>query len=143
MAKSRKNGFVVVLVTVPDLKTGRALAKAILEGRHAACVNIVPGIESHYWWQGKIQHGKEVLLLIKTTSQRLGELQQCVLANHPYDTPEFVVLPIDGGNKRYLEWISDSVKNATVSATAKVTRAVHKAAQQRRTPKPGGIREGL
>jgi periplasmic divalent cation tolerance protein len=108
--KCEQVDFVVVLVTVPDIKTARALAKVILESRHAACVNIVPGIESHYWWQGKIERGKELLLLIKTTSQRLAELQQCVLANHPYDTPEFVVLPINGGNKRYLEWISDSVK---------------------------------
>jgi periplasmic divalent cation tolerance protein len=106
----RNSDFAVVLVTVPDLKTARALARVILESRHAACVNIVPGLESHYWWQGKIERGKELLLLIKTTSQRLAELQKCVLANHPYDTPEFVVLPIDGGNKRYLDWIADSVK---------------------------------
>ena len=108
--ETRTSDFTVVLVTVPDLKTARALAKTILESRHAACVNIVPGIESHYWWQGKMERGKELLLLIKTTGERLGELQECVLANHPYDTPEFVVLPISGGNKRYLEWISESVK---------------------------------
>jgi periplasmic divalent cation tolerance protein len=110
MRKPKRTGFAVVLVTVPDLKTARALAKAILESHHAACVNIVPGVESHYWWQGKMERGKELLLLIKTTSQRLAELQKCVLANHPYDTPEFVVLPISGGNKRYLDWIADSVK---------------------------------
>src|SRR5215211_1311885 len=102
--------IVLVLVTVPDVKTARALAKAILKSGTAACVNIVPAVESHYWWQGKIERGKELLLLIKTTSQGLAELQQCVLANHPYDTPEFVVLPIGGGNKRYLDWILDSVK---------------------------------
>jgi periplasmic divalent cation tolerance protein len=108
--ETRNSNFVVVLVTVPDRKTARALAKVILKSRQAACVNIVPGIESHYWWQGKIERGKELLLLIKTTTQRLDDLQRCVLANHPYDTPEFVVLPIQSGNKRYLEWISDSVR---------------------------------
>jgi len=105
----KTSALVLVLVTVPDLKTARALGKVVLQGRVAACVNIVPGIESHYWWQGKIERGKELLLLIKTTSQRLADLQECVLANHPYDTPEFVVLPISSGSKRYLDWIAESV----------------------------------
>ena len=106
----RETRFALVLVTVPDLKTARALAKACLESRGAACVNIIPRLESHYWWQGKIERGNELLLLIKTTVPKLRALEKCVLANHPYDTPEFVVLPISGGNKRYLDWISDSVK---------------------------------
>jgi periplasmic divalent cation tolerance protein len=104
------NDFAVVLVTAPDLKVARKLAKACLESRVAACVNIIPKLESHYWWQGKLERGNELLLLIKTTTARLGALEKCVLANHPYDTPEFVVLPISGGNRRYLDWISASVK---------------------------------
>jgi len=102
--------FAIVLVTAPDIKVARNVAKACLEARAAACVNIVPRLESHYWWQGKVERGNELLLLIKTTSARLSALEKCVLANHPYDTPEFVVLPISSGNRRYLEWISDSVK---------------------------------
>jgi periplasmic divalent cation tolerance protein len=102
--------FAVVLVTAPDLTVARKLAKACLEARAAACVNIVPRLESHYWWQGKLERGNELLLLIKTTAARLGALEKCVLANHPYDTPEFVVLPIASGNQRYLEWISSSLK---------------------------------
>ena len=102
--------FVVALVTAPDLKVARKLAKACLEARAAACVNIIRGVESHYWWQGKVERGNELLLLIKTTAARLNALEKCVLANHPYDTPEFVVLPISSGNRRYLEWISGSVK---------------------------------
>jgi len=108
-----QSDFAVVLVTVPDLKTARSLAKACLDSRSAACVNIIPRLESHYWWQGKIEQGNELLLLIKTTRERLRELEQCVLANHPYDTPEFIVLPIEAGNKRYLAWISDSVKEVS------------------------------
>jgi periplasmic divalent cation tolerance protein len=108
--KSRETRFALVLVTVPDLKTARVLAKAILESRAAACVNIIPRLESHYWWQGKIERGNELLLLIKTTAPQVRALEKCVLANHPYDTPEFVVLPITSGNKRYLDWISESVK---------------------------------
>ena len=104
------SGFAVVLVTAPDLKVARKLAKACLEARAAACVNIVPRVESHYWWQGKVEHGSELLLVIKTTTARLRALEKCVLANHPYDTPEFVVLPISSGNRRYLQWISESAK---------------------------------
>lgn len=100
----------MVLVTAPDLKVARKLAKACLESRAAACVNIIPRLESHYWWQGKVERGNELLLLIKTTSARLAALDKCVLANHPYDTPEFVVLPISSGNRRYFDWISASVK---------------------------------
>jgi periplasmic divalent cation tolerance protein len=95
------------------LKTARKLAQACLKSRTSACVNIVPRLESHYWWQGKIEQGKELLLLIKTSRERLGDLEQCVLANHPYDTPEFIVLPIEAGNKRYLAWISDSLKEVS------------------------------
>ena len=102
--------FALVLVTVPDLKTARSLAKTCLEARTAACVSILPRLESHYWWQGKIERGNELLLLIKTTVPKLRALEKCVLANHPYDTPEFLVLPITRGNERYLDWIADSVK---------------------------------
>jgi periplasmic divalent cation tolerance protein len=106
----RNSDFAVVLVTVPDLKTARAVAKAILQYPAAACVNIIPRVESHYWWQGKIETGKELLLLMKTTVARLDALERCVLSNHPYDTPEFIVLRVDSGNKRYLDWILDSLR---------------------------------
>ena len=98
----------VVLVTAPDLKTARTLAKAALEARLAACANLVPKIESHYWWQGKLESSAEVLLVFKTTRSRLRALEKVIVANHPYDTPEFVVLPVTGGNKRYLDWVSQS-----------------------------------
>lgn len=100
----------VVLVTAPDEKVARALAKAVLEARAAACVNLVPRIESHYWWQGRIESAKEVLLVMKTTRPRLADLERTVRANHPYDTPEFVVLPIGAGAERYLAWIDESAR---------------------------------
>lgn len=102
--------YALVLVTAPDIKTARKLARACLEARAAACVNILPKIESHYWWRSKIEKGAELLLVMKTTTNRLDALEKCVLTNHPYDTPEFVVLPITHGSRRYLDWISDSVK---------------------------------
>jgi periplasmic divalent cation tolerance protein len=100
----------VVLVTVPDAKTARRLARAALEARLIACANLIPKIESHYWWQGKIACGAEVLLVLKTTTARLAALEKVILARHPYDTPEFLVLPVARGNKRYLAWVEESVE---------------------------------
>jgi periplasmic divalent cation tolerance protein len=102
--------FAVVLVTAPDLKTARALAKAALSARLVACANLIPKIESHYWWQGKIESGKEVLLMLKTTKAKLAALEELVLAKHPYDTPEFLVLPLSAGNRRYLNWLSRNTR---------------------------------
>ncbi len=101
--------FAVVLVTAPDVKTARKLARAALEERLIACANLVPRIESHYWWQGKIESGAEVLVLMKTSSACLPALEKLVLAKHPYDTPEFIVLPISRGARRYLDWVQGSV----------------------------------
>ena len=84
----------LVFVTAPDADVGRRLAAAILEARVGACVNIVPGIESHYWWQGKIDQSAEVLLVIKSTKAKLKALQKLVIEKHPYDTPEFVAFGI-------------------------------------------------
>ena len=102
-------GYTVVLVTAPDLKTARRLAKAALRARLAACVNLVPSLESHYWWQGQVEAGKEVLMLFKTAAPRLPALERLVVASHPYDTPEFLVLPIKQGNNRYLAWLAAAV----------------------------------
>ena len=100
---------VLVLVTAPKLNTARALAKAALSARLVACANLIPKIESHYWWQGKLESSTEVLIIFKTTKSKLKALEQLIVANHPYDTPEFLVLPIIAGNKRYLDWVSGSV----------------------------------
>ena len=99
----------LILVTAPDLKTARALAKAALTARLIACANLVPKIESHYWWQGKIERGAEVLLILKTTRARLAALDKLILAAHPYDTPEFLVLPLEAGAAKYLDWLTASV----------------------------------
>jgi periplasmic divalent cation tolerance protein len=98
----------VVLVTAPDLKTARALAKAALQARLIACANLIPGIESHYRWQGKIESGTEVLLVLKTQKSKLLALEKLILTKHPYDTPEFLVLPLNAGNRRYLDWMNQS-----------------------------------
>ncbi len=100
----------LVLVTTPNLKTARALAKAALQKRLIACANLIPKLESHYWWQGKIETSPEILMLLKTTTPKLTALEKLILTRHPYDTPEFIVLPITRGNKRYLNWLGHSVR---------------------------------
>ena len=100
--------FAIVLVTTPDLKTARALAKASLKAKLIACANLIPKIESHYWWRGKIESGAEVLLVLKTQKAKLAALEKLVLARHPYDTPEFLVLPVSAGNKKYLDWLAQN-----------------------------------
>ena len=104
----QSSNFKIVLVTAPNLKTARRLAKAALSARLIACANLVPQIESHYRWQGKLECGPEVLMVMKTTRARLAALEKLVLAKQPYDTPEFVVLAISAGATKYLNWLSDS-----------------------------------
>jgi periplasmic divalent cation tolerance protein len=102
--------FAIVLVTAPDLKTARALAKAALRAKLIACANLIPKIESHYWWQGKIESGAEVLLVLKTQKSKLAALEKLIVAGHPYDTPEFLVLAVSAGNQKYLGWIAAVTK---------------------------------
>lgn len=102
--------FVIVLVTAPGLGTARALAKSALKARLIACANLIPRLESHYWWQGKIESATEVLLVLKTTRLRLGALEQLIVREHPYDTPEILALPLDRGTSRYLAWLDESVR---------------------------------
>jgi periplasmic divalent cation tolerance protein len=99
--------LVLVLITAPDLKTARALARAALKAKLIACANLVPKIESHYWWQWKIESGAEVLLILKTQKSKLVALEKLIVARHPYDTPEFLVLPLRAGNKKYLAWLTE------------------------------------
>ena len=101
--------YFVVLVTAPKLTVARKLARGILKNRLAACANLVPGVESHYWWEGKICRDAEIMMVMKTSRAKLKALEKFVLAGHPYDTPEYLVLPIDSGSRRYLKWVGESV----------------------------------
>jgi periplasmic divalent cation tolerance protein len=100
--------FSLVLVTAPDLKTARSLAKAALRARLAACANLIPRIESHYWWQGRLESGAEVLLIFKSPKARLAALEKLILARHPYDTPEFLTLTLNAGSQKYVAWLAES-----------------------------------
>lgn len=103
--------FRVVLVTCATLEEARKIARGVVENHLAACVNIVThAVESFYTWEGKLEDSSEYLLMMKTTEERLGELQKEVLGLHSYDTPEFIVVPIVEGSEKYLQWLSASVE---------------------------------
>ena len=97
--------YCCVLSTVPNIKKARQLAGLLVSRRLAACVQILPGLESHYRWRGKKETSKEVLLLIKTKTSSYKKLEEILLKNHPYEVPEIICLPITQGNKAYLNWI--------------------------------------
>jgi len=101
---------VVVYVTVPNKETGSKLAHSIIENKLAACVNQIPGVESTYLWQGKVETDSELLLIIKTRQSLLQQLTDHVTANHPYDTPEVIAVPITGGSHKYLQWLAESTQ---------------------------------
>ena len=98
----------LVLVTAPDHRTARRLARAALKARLIACANLVPKVESHYWWKGRIERSAEILMILKTTARHLAKLEQLIVSQHPYDTPEFIVLAPSAGNRRYLTWLQAS-----------------------------------
>lgn len=100
----------VVLVTAPDIEVAQRLARRLLEQKVAACANIVPGMTSLFWWQGKIDEQAETLLIIKTTAAKLLMLIDAVQKEHPYDVPEIIALPVVGGAENYLTWLRDSIK---------------------------------
>ncbi len=97
--------YQVVLVTCPDIKVAEPLAQGLIEKNLAACVNILPGVQSVYRWQGAIEKSHEVLLLIKTTQDRWNELSSFIEKQHPYDIPEIISLPIEQGLESYLKWM--------------------------------------
>ena len=98
-------------MTAPDLKVARKLAQAALQARLIACANLISKVESHYWWQGKVESSAEVLLILKTTRAKIKRLEHLILNLHPYDTPEFLTVPLTAGTKRYLAWLSNSLNH--------------------------------
>jgi len=100
---------VIVLTTVSESFDAPAMARELVERRLVACVNIVESINSIYRWQGKIEQDGEQLLIMKTVDELVGELKEAVFARHPYEVPEFVVLPIDRIEGPYRDWLLESV----------------------------------
>ena len=109
--------YCVVLVTVSSESEGKGIARALVEERLAACVNIIPGLTSIYRWEGKICEDQELLLVIKTQGQKVAALCERIGHLHSYAVPEVIALPIAEGSARYLEWL-DSCLAAPFPATA-------------------------
>ncbi len=100
---------IVILCTCPDHKSAEKLARGLVEGRLAACINLVPGLTSIYPWRGKIERDSEVLMVIKSRRDRYRDIEQFILKNHPYEIPELVALPVVSGSEGYLHWVDEWV----------------------------------
>ena len=101
---------IAVFMTAPTSEEARGLAEMLIEKRLAACVQMIPRMESVFRWQGKIEHANEVLLIAKTVKSKFSELEQAVRSVHSYDTPEIVAVDLTAGSRPYLDWLSASVQ---------------------------------
>jgi len=98
----------VALSTVASLEDAERIARALVERRLAACVNVVPGLTSIYAWKGAVETERELLLVIKTRRQRFEELRAALVELHPYEVPELIALPVEAGHAPYLDWLQAS-----------------------------------
>ena len=104
-----QRNYIVVLITARDAAEAEKIADVLLKGRQAACVNIVPEVNSHFWWQDKLDTAQESLLVVKTKDSLLPDIIKSVKEIHSYSVPEIIALPIVGGNPEYLEWLDSEV----------------------------------
>jgi periplasmic divalent cation tolerance protein len=101
---------VFVYTTWPSIVEAEKVGHAIVAGRLAACVNIVPGMVSHYWWEGKVERAEEAVMILKTRASLAGAVSEAVKASHPYTTPAIVVLPLESVEQNYLGWLLAETK---------------------------------
>lgn len=102
----------LVLTTCGSLEEARSVAHALVERQLAACVNIIPQVESVYRWQGEIETATEYLLLIKTTAEASQPLREALTTLHSYDLPECIEIVVEDGSEAYLKWIAESVRQS-------------------------------
>ena len=106
---------IVVFVTAKDLEEGRRVARGLLEDRLAACVNIVGSVESHYWWEDKLEEAQECLLIVKSMRAHLDALVERVKSLHSYTVPETVAMQVCGGNADYLSWVQTETRTGAAA----------------------------
>ena len=107
---ARPAAAAIVLSTAPDRPTAERIARALVEERLAACVNLIPGLGSIYRWKGKIEHEEEVLCLIKTRKALMTKLTRRLTALHPYDVPEVIAVEVSAGARPYLNWLAEQTR---------------------------------
>ena len=107
---TEETGDIVVLVTTRGQQEAHEIARLLLDRRRAACVNILAGVDSVFWWQGHIDSTQESLMIIKSKASLLPEIVNLITGVHSYQVPEIVAIPIIGGNQDYLEWINSEVE---------------------------------
>lgn len=101
--------FATIFCTVPDQATAEKISLNLVSSHLAACCNIVSGVESVYYWEGKVCRDGELLLIIKSTQDKFEKIKEKIIELHPYEVPEVIALPIINGNESYLKWIEDLV----------------------------------
>jgi len=99
---------IVVFITAGTDEEAKGIADKLLDQKKAACVNIIPKIDSHFWWQGKKEKSREVLLIVKSRGSLLDDIIRLVKEAHSYEVPEIIAIPIVGGNQDYLNWIKET-----------------------------------
>lgn len=102
----------IVLTTTADMEEGRRLARTLVEEHLVACTTLIPSVESIYRWKGEVETTSEVLLVMKTDQAQLASLEARLHALHSYDTPEFLVLPVQASTEGYLAWMRSSLQSA-------------------------------
>lgn len=107
-----ENRALLVLTTVPDAATAERIADVLIEARLAACVNVLPGIQSIYRWQGAVTRSTELQLLIKTTAERYASVEEAIRMHHPYDVPEIIAIAIAEASSSYLRWLLEQTREA-------------------------------
>lgn len=106
---SAVNAYCVILVSASSPAEARRIGRALLKKRLVACVNVLPGVESHYWWKGKIERSRECLMMMKTRRGRFGAIERAVKQLHSYAVPEIIALPLAAGQRDYLRWVNASL----------------------------------
>lgn len=102
-------GAVIIFITASNMEEAEKISNSLLEEKLAACVNILPHVNSAYWWKGKIEKSIEVMMIAKTTGELVENIIERVKQLHSYEVPETVAIQITDGNKDYLKWINNSV----------------------------------
>ena len=103
-----KDDYIIVFNTCDSAEIASSIAETLVSKKLAACVNLVKGIESVYQWRGKIEHDKEILLIIKTRQSLFSQVQNAIQELHDYELPEIIAVPIEAGEKKYLNWIQSA-----------------------------------